>query len=249
MLVSDFITNTLVQMGELGQGETPSAEDLANGFTQLNNLYDLLSGQRLNIPSVTRNTYTLTSGNAGYSIGPTSAQSGLVGPRPIKIQGAECILPITGGGTLYSPINILTSKQYEQVRDKALQSAIITDIYEEGGLINHGFYTYPVPNTARQIVMELWYPLPQFATLSSTFSVPVGGYAEMLQWNLADMISIGYGRGGNPMIAQKAAATLQAVQKMNSQLLFTAYGESRTLNGADTGFAFNPPGPPTPPSA
>lgn len=88
---SDIITDALTAFSELGRGQRPAPEDLAKGLSELNDLLDSLSAERLGIYAVKPLAVQLTPGQQDYTIGPTGAD--FTNERPVLIQTAAIIIP------------------------------------------------------------------------------------------------------------------------------------------------------------
>lgn len=89
MTVQDLITDTLVTMGELRPGQSPSPDDLQYGFSQLNALLDSWSTERLSLFTVESAEYQLSAGIQDYTLGPTGD---FVQERPALIQTVVILL-------------------------------------------------------------------------------------------------------------------------------------------------------------
>lgn len=86
-----IIADALVSMSEISRGQTPAPEDYAKGLSELNDLLDSLSVERLGIYAVKPLAVQLTPGQQDYTIGPTGAD--FTNERPVLIQTAAIIIP------------------------------------------------------------------------------------------------------------------------------------------------------------
>lgn len=88
---ADIVTDALTAMSELGRGQTPAPEDYDKGLSELNDLLDSLSAERLGIYAVKPLACQLVTGQQDYTIGPTGAD--FTNERPVLIQTAAIIIP------------------------------------------------------------------------------------------------------------------------------------------------------------
>lgn len=71
--------------------QTPSPEDYAKGLSELNDLLDSLSIDRLGLFAVKKVSFALIAGQQDYTIGPAGAT--YTNERPVLIQTAAIIIP------------------------------------------------------------------------------------------------------------------------------------------------------------
>lgn len=88
---ADIITDALTAISEISRNQTPAPEDFDKGLSELNDLLDSLSAERLGIYAVKPLALQLTPGQQDYTIGPTGAD--FTNERPVLIQTAAIIVP------------------------------------------------------------------------------------------------------------------------------------------------------------
>ena len=88
---SDIIQDALTAISEISRGQTPSPEDYAKGLSELNDLLDSLSVERLGLYAVKKVDFALIAGQQDYTIGPVGAT--YTNERPVLIQTAAIIIP------------------------------------------------------------------------------------------------------------------------------------------------------------
>jgi len=224
----DLITDALVTIGELGQGQTLSAEDGQYCLTRLNALLDTWSTERLSLYTVAKVTGLLVPAQQDYTIGLTAPAPFNVA-RPALIQTASIII---AGITI--PMNVATSKQWSAIKEKALTGVLPTDVYLDQGYPLAGLHVHPIPSGTPILEMYVWNVLAQLAGVSATFDFPPGYYSAVM-YNLALEISPGYTKEPNPAIVAMAAQKKAAIQTLNAQILAGSFGESRTLDAPNIG--------------
>lgn len=239
MTVLELITDCLVSLGEVGQGETVNTDDQSYCLTRLNGLLDSWSTERLSLYAVKRGQFTLVAGTQDYTIGPSGTFTTI--GRPVLIQTAA-IIPV---GTIRFQMNVLTSKQWALIQEKGLTGILPTDIYLDQEFPNAGIHLWPIPSGTPDIEIYYWAPLPIFATVGDTFSLPPG-YNDAVKYGLLVHLAQAYNKSVDPAILALAQAKKAAIQTLNAQILAGSFGESRTLHGPNIGAptppALTPPG-------
>ncbi len=236
----DLITDALQSIGELGQNETPSADDLSYCFGRLNNLLDSWSTERLSLYAVVRGQFALVAATQDYTIGPSGTFTSI--GRPVLIQSAAIILPTT---TIRFQMNLLTAKQFALIQEKGLTGVLPTDVYFDQDYPNTGFHVWPVPSGTPSIEIYYWAALTAFTALGTTFAFPPG-YYDAMKFGLMLMIAPAYNKPVDPATLAFAQAKKAAIQSLNAQILSGSFGETRTLHGPNIGApvppALTPPG-------
>ena len=229
----DIIIQALTTLGELGQNEPASADDLSYCLTRLNGMIDSWSTERLSLYMMTQGLYTLTANTQDYSIGPSVTLSS--GTRPALIETASMIVT----GTIRNPMNMLSSKQWAVIPEKGLTGLLPTDLYVDQNYPNVGLHVWPIPSGTPAMELFYWAPLQQFASLSASLSMPYG-YQDALTFGLMLNIAAGYNKALDPALVALAGQKKAAIQSINAQILSGSYGPSRTLQDANIG-AIVPP--------
>lgn len=230
----DIITGALIDLGELGQGEPPSTEDLNYGLIRLNGIIDSWSTQRLFLYTVSTTLLNLVGSQQFYTFGPTG---NFASYQPVLVQSASIVVP---GTTIRIPLNMLTAKQWATIPEKGLTGVLPTDAYFDGNYPNLGFWLSPIPSGTPQMEIYYWAPLTQFAAIGSTFSMPPG-YLDALKYTLMLHLSQAYDKPIDPILVQLAKTKTDAINTINAQILSGSFGESRTLHGPNIGAAVTPP--------
>lgn len=230
-----IITGSLTDIGELGQGEDPSTEDLNYGLVRLNSILDTISTERLSLFCVFNNIFALVANQQDYTFGPSAADFTSIG-RPVLIQSAA-IIPLA---TLRFPMNLLTAKQWAMIPEKGLVGVLPTDLYDDAQYPNRGIHVCPIPSGSTQLEIYYWAALEQFATLDQELAMPPG-YLDFLKYTLMLHLSPAYNKPIDPAILALAQSKKAAIQTINAQILAGSYGETRTLHGPNIGAAIVPP--------
>ena len=110
----EIITDALIEIGAIAQGETPDDGVMTLGLGRLQKLIDAWGAEYGTIAVQDRTTFVLTSGTSTFTIGPTGA---LVTARPVWIEAVNYVeirLDPTSKATAVNPntsANKTTSQQ------------------------------------------------------------------------------------------------------------------------------------------
>lgn len=230
----EIIVGSLVDIGELGQGEDASAEDLSYGLTRLNGIINTWSTERLSLFTVKRGQVTLVAAQQDYTLGPSGTFTAF--GRPVLVQTASIIVV----ATVRFQMNMLTAKQWALIPEKGVTGVLPTDIYFDGEYPNMGFHVAPIPSGTPAMEFYYWAPLTEFATLGESLAMPPG-YLDALKYTLMLHLSPAYNKPIDPAIVALAGQKKAAIQTINAQILSGSFGETRTLHGPNVGAAIVPP--------
>src|SRR5215831_6825038 len=86
--ISDILQDALIFVGAYAQGQTPNTDDMSLALRVMNRKIDSLSGEKLSMVGLKRNSYSLT-GAASYTYGPGQTWSATT--RPIKVKSASTL--------------------------------------------------------------------------------------------------------------------------------------------------------------
>lgn len=211
-----LITRSMVLIGSLEEGETPSGSEAADAFITLNDLISELGLENLTVYTTPRALYGLTANVQSYTIGPGGTFNQA---RPISITTAG-IITSTGGQDIEIPIDVLTLDQWQRIQVKSVASGLPVSCYYDKGFAS-GLATitlYPVPN-ASGLSIALYTPtaLTAFAALGTSYTFPPG-YEKMLRYNLAVELCPEFGRQLDPVVAALAESSKGNVKRANIEL-------------------------------
>ncbi len=212
----DLVAAALKTIGVLAAGETPTAEDAADGMLRLNDLLDSWGTQRLTIYQVTRTTKTLTASTASYTIG-TGGSINIV--RPVWIDRAGLIIDTTASVPVEVPVRILTDQEYARLTLKTLTSPLGLSIYYDQGWASGlgTIYPFPIPTVSTtQLVLYCPTALTSMA-LATAYAFPPG-YARLLRYGLASELAAEYGVPTPQRVDERFAEALADVKRANSRM-------------------------------
>lgn len=207
----DLIKNSLRLIGAIATGETPSADEAADGLTALNNLVDSWSNEKLIIHQFIREEFTLTPGTQSYTVG---ASGMLATPRPIKVESAS--IEIQGANVYEVPIEIIDYDEWSRISQKSVETPIPSKMYVEGSFPNSTIYLWPVPSEAHKVVIYSRKPIASFASINDSISLPPG-YLRALTYNLAIEIAPEYGKEPLSTVVMTAREAKENIKRTNTQ--------------------------------
>jgi hypothetical protein len=205
----DLVAASLRLIGAIAPGESPEASEATDGLYALNRMISSWSTERLLIYAQVREEFTLTPGQAAYTMG---SGANFDSSRPISIEKAS-IQSLTSPAIEY-PIRILSQAQWAEVVLKGMQSTIPTDLFAEGTYPNETINLYPVPSEANRLVLYTHKPLTEIASLDTSISFPPG-YERALVSNGALELAPEYGKAASAELVRMADDSRAAIKRAN----------------------------------
>jgi len=231
--VLDVISNALIEISALAQGETAPAGDSSFALSKLNRMLDQWNARELYVYTVRFDEYTLTPNLQPHTIGSSSATF-TVTQRPIEIRSANIILnDVTP--TVNTPLNIRDADWWSSLTVPDLSTTLPTDLYYAPKWPNGEIYLWPIPTIAYGLQLNTWTVLGGFSGLAETFDLPPG-YEEAITLSLAESLGPGFGANQNLMLSDLARKARAIIQGVNS--------EAPRISSRDSGVPTG--GPPTP---
>src|SRR3990167_6124882 len=162
MTVNDLVSNSLIDIGVLGQGQTAGGTTANFALGKLNRLIDGWKNNRLLTFTITRVTFTI-SGAASYTVG-TGATISIARPPTMNMQGCNVAFIDTASSTT-TEISLwpLTDDTYQDILNKSQ-----TATYPTSWWYNPTFTSSAAPYGT----LVLW-PLATSSTLTGVFYAPV----------------------------------------------------------------------------
>lgn len=212
----DIITLSLKDIGVLGSGQTPEAEDTNDAFTTLNQMISEWARKRWLIYRLTTLGFTST-GSQTYTVGPGGNYPAT--ERPARIESAFVrFLNTTAPNQIDQPLGILQSREdYNRIGVKSLGTVPYLLWYDPvypQGLI----YPWPIPQAALYAVyISFQQVLPRFATLQETLVLPPE-YESALRYNLGARLYASYDMPVKPAIVALALSCLNTIRGANAAI-------------------------------
>jgi len=221
----DIITDALTEIGVVtNPGQTPSAEHSAFALSRLNQLTQEWNTRRAFLYTVDKLTFALTVSQNTYTIGPSSTTPDFVTPRPVGPQPGSGILRaniiLDGTPDVYVPMGIMDDQEWANLRVRDISSTVPLCLYNDGANPKSTIYLYGTPSTARDIELWVKHQTSDFASLASTFDVPMGyqkAITQTLAENLAPVPAFAkFGASWSQLQADNARKARAAIAALNS---------------------------------
>lgn len=175
----DIITEALELLGVLGEGQSPTANQLTSCAMTLNMMVKYWQSQGLNIYALANQTVDLVADTASYTLN----------PRPMAISNA--LRRDANGNDI--PLDILTRNDYLALTDKDSSGAPVSIYYDHQVGTDNKMYIWPVPsNTDYDIIVYYQRTLEDFDAAADDADFPQEWYLP-LAYNLATLLAPKYG--------------------------------------------------------
>ena len=205
--VGVLLTSSLRLSGAVAVGETPSADEMAQGILDLNDLLEILSLQNLALYTSLPEAFTTVAGKASYTIGVGGDWNT---QRPVRIGGT----PICNYNGVDFEIDVIGLDEYQGIPLKTQQQPII----EKLAYVNDGplgtIYLWPTPLQAITVTINPDRLLTQ-VTDSSTVMIYPPGYLLAFRYTLAVMHCGAFGIPCPPEVSEIAKSAMAAVKRAN----------------------------------
>ena len=206
----DQINGALRLIGQLAEGETPSAATSADALTAMNQMLDSWSSERLSVFSTQDQTFTWTQGLRSQTLGPTGD---FVGNRPVLLDDATYFRDPSNN--ISFGIKIINQQQYDGIAVKTVTSTYPQVLWINMGMPNVSMYIYPVPTKALEWHFISVTELTEPATLATTLVVPPG-YLRAFRFNLAAEIAAEFGVEPPPQVQRIAMSSKRNIKRINN---------------------------------
>ena len=205
----DIIYGALRLIGQLAEGEVPSAETAQDALAAMNMMIDSWSTERLAVYATQDQTFTWPANEAVRTIGPTGD---FVGQRPVLLDDATYY--VDAQGLAFMPA-IINEAEYNAIVLKTVTTTYPQVIYPEATNPNATYTIYPVPT--RPLV---WHfisvqPLSQPATLGTELVFPPG-YLRAFRYNLACELAPEFGVEPSPQVTRVAMVAKRNLKRINN---------------------------------
>tara|TARA_R110000868_G_scaffold63702_1_gene192039 strand:+ start:142 stop:855 length:714 start_codon:yes stop_codon:yes gene_type:complete len=206
----DQINGALRLIGQLAEGETPSAATSADALTAMNQMLDSWSAERLSVFSTQDQVFTWPASTKSRTIGPTGD---FVGNRPVLLDDSTYFRDPSNN--ISFGIKIINQQQYDGIAVKTVTSTYPQVIWLNMDMPNMDMYIYPVPTKALEWHFISVTELVEPATLATTLVVPPG-YLRCFRFNLACEIAAEFGVEPPPQVQRIAMSSKRNIKRINN---------------------------------
>jgi hypothetical protein len=173
MKVRDLLRGSLISLGVIAPGETPSAAELADALSRLNAMTDSWSLEKLLIHSINRQIFDLVGGQQNYTLG---IGANFNSARPVAIDKAGLLFDNPANEL---PIDTMNVDQWSEVTVKNLSSTYPARLYVEETMPFMNLIFWPVPSEAAKVALYMREVLTQFNSVNDDVIFPPGYYLAL----------------------------------------------------------------------
>lgn len=207
---SELIKGSLRLIGQLAEGEEPSAETMQDSIMAMNQMIQSWNTERLSVFSTQDQVFTWPPNVATRTIGPTGD---FVGNRPIEVDDATYFKdPATG---LSFGIKLINQQQYDGIALKT-----VTSTYPQVMFVNNTFpdttmTVYPVPTKSLEWHIVSVQELSQVSTVATVIYFPPG-YLRAFRYSLAMELAPEFGVEPSPQVTRIAMTSKRNLKRVNN---------------------------------
>ena len=206
----DQINGALRLIGQLAEGETPSAATSQDALTAMNQMIDSWSIERLAVFSTQDQVFSWPPGAISRTLGPTGD---FVGNRPVLLDDSTYFKDPSNG--ISFGIKILNQQQYNGIAVKTVTSTYPQVIWINMTYPDVEMYIYPVPTKVLEWHFVSVSELTQPATLATVLSFPPG-YLRAFRYCLACEIAAEFGVEPSPQVSRIAMTSKRNLKRINN---------------------------------
>lgn len=205
----DQIYAALRLIGQLAEGETPSAETAQDALAALNQMLDSWSIERLSVFSTQDQVFNWPANVYERTLGPSG---NFVGNRPVLLDDS-CYFRDPTTGISYG-LMFINQQQYNGIALKTVTSTYPQSMWVNMTMPDITMTVYPVPTRELEFHLVSVSELSQPATLNTVLSFPPG-YLRCFKYNLACEIAAEFGVEPPPTVQRIAMASKRDLKRIN----------------------------------
>ncbi len=205
---ADLIRGALKELRAIGQGETPTAEEMSDGLDRLNMMLESWSLDRLYVYTEAQDAIPLVVGKNAYTWG---TGGDIPSSRPVRLIDAYT----RDAASIDHTARILvTANDYDRISVKGLKAYWPTAVWLETTFPLSILHVWPTPDKTYNIYVRSYLQLQQFANLNDAISLPPG-YKEAIMFNLAPTLAGSFGIEPSPAVLTKAVNSASRLKRNN----------------------------------
>jgi len=204
----DLIKSAMITGGIIGATETPEAQEIADGLSQLNDMIDSWSTEGLYPHTTTKVSGQLSVGQWVYSVGIGGQIN--TPSRPIRVRAFSFL----SGDIRYSLDEMSQNDFDNRSRNTTIEGMPSVFVYRnEFPLGEINIFPKPDQNYDYEITYDY---VNNELTLNDTIDLP-SGYYGALEYGLAVILSARYGNQLNPIITMEATNRKNKLLNLNNR--------------------------------
>jgi hypothetical protein len=204
----DIIYSSLRLIGQLAEGETPSASTASDALEAMNTMIDSWSIERLSVFSTQDQVFTWAANQSTRTLGPTGD---FVGNRPVLLDDSTYYVV----NNLSYGLVFVNEDQYNGIALKSSTSTLPQVLWVNMKMPDIEMKIWPVPTQALAFHAVSVNVLTQPATLATTLSLPPG-YLRAFKYNLACEIAAEFGIEPPPRVSRLADVSKKNIKRINN---------------------------------
>ena len=206
----ELINGALRLIGQLAEGEVPSAETMQDSIMAMNQMIQSWDTERLAVFSTQDQVFLWPAYVATRSIGPTGD---FVGNRPVEIDDATYFKDPQSG--LSFGVKLINQQQYDGIAFKTVTSTYPQVMWVNNTFPNMEFTIYPVP-----IKLLEWHfisveQLTEVDTVATDMYFPPG-YLRAFRYNLAMELAPEFGVEPSAQVQRIAMTSKRNLKRINN---------------------------------
>lgn len=206
----DQIKAALRLIGQLAEGEEPTAQTAQDSLTAMNQMIDSWSTERLMVYNTIDQTYLWPTDEITRTLGPSGD---FVGERPILLDDSTYFRdPQTN---VSFGIKFINQQQYDGIAVKTVTSTYPQVMWINMEHPNITMTIYPKPTRLLEWHFISVQPLAQAATLDTDLYFPPG-YLRAFKYNLACEIAPEFGVEPSPTVQRIAMTSKRDLKRINN---------------------------------
>lgn len=206
----DLINGALRLIGQLAEGETPSADTSQDALFAMNQMIDSWNTERLSVFSTQDQVFTWPANQATRTIGPTGD---FVGNRPVLFDDATYFRDASTNVSY--GIKFINQQQYDGIAVKTVTSTYPQVVWVNMEYPDATMTIYPVPTRDLEWHIVSIEELTRPALLADTLSFPPG-YLRAFRYNLACELAAEFGVEPPPTVQTIAMTSKRNLKRINN---------------------------------
>jgi hypothetical protein len=205
---ADQIYAALRLIGQLAEGEQPSADTAQDALAALNQMIDSWNTERLSVFSTQDQVFTWPAGALSRTLGPTGD---FVGNRPVLLDDATYFRV----NNVSYGIKFINQQMYDGIAVKTVTSTYPQVMFTNMTFPDITMYVYPVPLSDLEFHFISVEELTKPASLSTTLAFPPG-YLRAFKYNLACEIANEFGVEPPQTVQRIAMTSKRNLKRINN---------------------------------
>ena len=209
----DLINSSLRLIGQLAEGEVPSAATSQDALTAFNQMIDSWNTERLAVFSTQDQVYTWPPNVINRTLGPSGNIDASPQQRPILVDDSTYFRdPQTN---VSYGIKMINQSQYNGIAVKTVTSTYPQVMFVNMTFPNIDIFIYPKPTRALEFHFISVEPLVEPSLLNTVISMPPG-YLRALRYNLAMELAPEFGVEPSPQVMRIAMTSKRDLKRINN---------------------------------